>query len=172
MKPNFEYPAGEPVIRITYILDALRAQVWEAMTKPEHIARWWGPRRYKTVVDALDLRVGGTWCFRNESADGQSHRFSGEYLAIEAPERIVQTFGYLDFTPSTETMTLTETDGQTELSVVSRFASLADRDQVRATGMQEGATETYERLAELSKTLEPLTRPSGLQSFCQISAVS
>ncbi len=50
-------------------------------------------------------------------------------------------------------MTLEEVDGKTKFSVVSVFASMADRDGMAASGMEAGASETYERLDELLKTL-------------------
>jgi hypothetical protein len=40
---------------------APRERVWEAFTDPELIPRWWGPRRMSTIVDRLDVRVGGEW---------------------------------------------------------------------------------------------------------------
>jgi uncharacterized protein YndB with AHSA1/START domain len=98
---KFVYPKDEPTFRVTRTFDAPRALVYEAFTKPEHMARWWGPRRYTSVVHEFDARPGGKWRISHR-ADGESHDFFGEFRELKAPEKIVQTFGYLDFTPSVD----------------------------------------------------------------------
>lgn len=131
--------------------DAPRDLVWKAMTDPTLLSRWWGPRRYRTVVDTMDFRVGGTWRMRNIAADGGEHAFRGEYREIVAPERIVMTFEYepLPGHISVQTLTLTEQGGRTSLTVRDRFSSKEDLDGMVASGMESGARETYERLDEL-----------------------
>src|SRR5437763_17019163 len=46
---------------ITAVVVAPRRLVWEASTKPEHVKRWWGPRRFTMTVCEIDLRPGGAW---------------------------------------------------------------------------------------------------------------
>src|SRR5438477_7286174 len=41
--------------------DAPRHLVWDAMTKPEYVKQWWGPRGYTLPSCEIDLRVGGEW---------------------------------------------------------------------------------------------------------------
>jgi len=60
---------------------------------------------------------------------------------------------------SVETMTLTERDGRTLLTVRDVFASKEDRDGMLQSGMEEGARETYERLDELLAELKT-SKPS------------
>ncbi|MEI9932766.1 MAG: SRPBCC domain-containing protein [Rhizomicrobium sp.] len=43
-------PANEPVMHLTRLFDAPRKLVWDCFTKAEHIARWWGPRKYAITV--------------------------------------------------------------------------------------------------------------------------
>lgn len=35
--------------------------VYRAMTEPELVERWLGPRRYETVMERNELRDGGSW---------------------------------------------------------------------------------------------------------------
>ena len=142
-------------IVMTREFDAPRRIVWKAMNDPDLIPRWWGPRKYKTVVEYMDFRVGGKWRFLNVGADGQSFGFSGEYLEIVEPEKVVQTMGF-DGAPGEvgrNTVRLTERDGRTLITETSVFSSKAARDAMIASGMESGARETYERLAELIATL-------------------
>ena len=139
-------------IEMTRTLDAPRELVFKTMLDPDLVPRWWGPRRYTTIVDKMDVRVGGKWRFANRAADGTEYWFNGEYREIVPPERVVQTF---EFEPmaghiSVDTLTLEEIGtGQTFVRVRSVFASKEDRDAVLQSGMESGANETYDRLAEI-----------------------
>jgi len=154
LAPVFSYPKDEPVCYITRTYAARRDLVWRALTDPALIAQWWGPRRYATEVKELDFRVGGKWRFVSKGAEGANHEFFGEYREIVAPEKIVQTFGFLDFPPAVETMTLEDQGAYTKMSVSSRFPNIAMRDGMVASGMQEGATETYEKLDAVLAALQ------------------
>jgi uncharacterized protein YndB with AHSA1/START domain len=142
-------------IELTRVFDAPRELVFEACTKPEHVARWWGPRDSTLVVCEMDFRPGGGWRFVSRGPDGSEFGFRGEYREITPPERVVQTFEF-DGAPghiSVETMTLDERAGQTTLTARSVFSSVEDRDAMLGSGMEKGAAETYDRLAELLPTL-------------------
>jgi len=143
-------------LHLTREFDAPRDLVWKAMTDPALMSRWWGPRRYQTVVDTMDVRPGGKWRMRNIAADGGEHAFRGEYREIVPPERIVMTFEYepLPGHISVETMTLTERDGRTLLTVRDQFSSKEDLEGMVNSGMESGARETYERLDELLAELK------------------
>src|SRR5438093_703144 len=144
-------PSDREIV-ITRMFDAPRELVFKAITDPTLIPRWWGPRRYETIVDKMEPRVGGTWRFINKDADGNEFAFNGVYREIVPPERVVQTF---EFEPmpghiSVDTLTLEDIgDGRTRVRVRSVFASKEDRDAVLSSGMESGANETYDRLAEI-----------------------
>jgi uncharacterized protein YndB with AHSA1/START domain len=139
-------------LEMTRTLDAPRELVFKTMLDPDLIPRWWGPRRYSTIVDKMDVRVGGKWRYANRAADGTEFWFNGEYREIVPPERVVQTF---EFEPmaghiSVDTLTLEDIgEGRTRVRVRSVFASKEDRDAVLSSGMESGANETYDRLAEI-----------------------
>lgn len=148
-------PRGERELVFTRRFDAPVALVWKVMTDPQHISRWWGPHAAVTTVDHMDVRVGGAWRFICEEA-GERHAFRGEYLEL-SPEigLIVQTFEYEAMPGAvTETTTLVERDGITEMTVVSLFPSREDRDGGLEYGMTEGSRETWERLAVLLDELK------------------
>ena len=144
-------PEGDRELVITRVFAAPRALVFRAMTDPALIPQWWGPRRYATIVDQMEVQPGGKWRFINRAADGTEHAFRGEYREIVPPERIVQTFEWEGMPGhiSVETATLAERDGKTTLTIRSMFDSPEERAGVLQSGMQEGASETHDRLAEL-----------------------
>jgi uncharacterized protein YndB with AHSA1/START domain len=142
---------GKQEIVIRRVYDAPRGLVFRAYTDPALIPLWWGPRRFATIVDKLDARPGGLWRFLNRDADGKEYAFHGVYHEVAAPERIVATFEF-EGAPghvSLETLRLEESGGRTMLTNISVFQSVADRDEMLKGGMEEGAAETMDRLAEL-----------------------
>src|SRR5207302_1069747 len=74
-------------IEITRSFDAPRALVYEALTNPEHVKNWWGPRQYGPVSATADFRAGGHYRFAQGSPQGEV-AFSGE-VRESSPEQIV-----------------------------------------------------------------------------------
>jgi uncharacterized protein YndB with AHSA1/START domain len=147
-------PRGDTDIVMSRVFDASRRFVYQALTDPELVPRWYGPREWKMTVCEIDLRVGGAWRFVTH-LDGQDVAFHGEYREIETDARLVQTEIYED-QPDEEslvTSTLDEADGRTTLTLVARYSSAVVRDMVLATGMEHGAAESYDRMAEVLASL-------------------
>jgi len=147
---KFTMPSDREVV-MTRVFEAPRDLVWRAYTDPKMIPRWWGPRDYTTTVDKMDLRPGGAWRFVNGAPDGKVFGFSGVYREIVRPERIVQTFEF-EGVPGhivVDTVTFEEHEGGTRVTVRSLFETKEDRDGMVSSGMEEGATESTERLDEL-----------------------
>lgn len=53
--------AGDREIVISRVFDASRELVFDAWTKEEHLAKWWGPQGFTSTFQTLDLKPGGTW---------------------------------------------------------------------------------------------------------------
>ena len=87
--------------------------VWRAVTEPELVRRWWHACRGEMTVCEIDLRVGGDWRYAMRTESGDEVAFYGEFLEIVPHEKIVQTETFAPFPDdaSTNTMTLTERDG-------------------------------------------------------------
>lgn len=144
-------PPGKQEIIITRVFDAPRARVFKAFTDPDLIPKWWGPRGHTTTVDKMDVKPGGVWRFIERDADGNENAFHGVYREVKAPERLVYTFewegmpGYV----SLEMVTLEERSGRTTVTNIVAFHTVEDRDGMLASGMEGGATDSMDRMAEL-----------------------
>ncbi len=142
---------------LTRVFDAPRRLVFEACTRPEHVARWWGPHGSTLTVCEMDLRPGGAWRFVLRGPDGREHPFKGVYREIVPPERVVQTFIYdvegIRDHEALETLTLDEQDGRTTLRVTVLHQTKEARDGHLQSGMEAGAAQSYDRLAELLKAM-------------------
>jgi uncharacterized protein YndB with AHSA1/START domain len=148
---EFIIEPGRQDIIMTRVFDAPPSVVFEAITDPGLISRWWGPRDHTTVVDRAEIRHGGRWRFVSQDADGNEHAFRGVVHDVTAPERVVQTFEYegLPGHVTLETASLEEVDGKTRYVAVSVFQSVEDRDGMVASGMQSGAEQSLDQLAEI-----------------------
>ena len=144
-------------IRLTRLFDAPRHLVFDAMTKPEHVRRWWGilDDQHSVTVCEIDLRVGGAWRFVGRGPKGE-YAFYGVYREIKPPDRLVFTEIYAPF-PDGEsvcTVVLTEEEGKTRFTLTAMYDSLATRDMVLQSGMEKGAALSYDRLEEVARELQ------------------
>jgi len=136
---------------ISRLFDAPRSLVFDALTKPEHVRRWYGPRVTTMVSCEIDFRVGGRYRYVLRTKDGHDAAFSGEYRTIVRPERIVSTW-WFEAIPGAETVdtaTLQDVAGKTRLSVRVEFPSPEHLEGWAQSGAEPGMAETYDRLAEL-----------------------
>ena len=145
-------------IRMTRLFDAPRNLVFEAMTKPEHITRWWGclAEGYSVPVCEVDFRPGGAWRFVNRTPKGQLVAFYGVYREIAPPGRLVFTeiFEQYPDTESIVTAVFADENAKTRLTVTVMYPSLEVRDMVLETGMERGAAISYDRLEDVVARLQ------------------
>ena len=131
--------------------------VFEALTEPEHVQHWWGPHGHRATVLEIDLRVGGRWRILTEDREGREHPFTGMFLEVKEPHRTVQTFTY-DSGPfaaarSLETLTLERHGDATTMTIIARYSSPELMDVMLETGLEERASESYDRLQDYLDTL-------------------
>jgi uncharacterized protein YndB with AHSA1/START domain len=147
---------GKHEIIMARVFDAPRELVFKVMTDPKLIPQWWGQRDSTTIVDKMDVQAGGLWRYVQRDQQGNEFAFHGVYHSITAPEQVIDTFEFEGMPGHVilETMTLEEqADGTTKVTVSSVFQSVADRDGMLSSGMESGANESYDRLAELLATM-------------------
>jgi uncharacterized protein YndB with AHSA1/START domain len=95
-------------------------RVFAAITDGNEISRWWrSPDAYTTQSWTADLRVGGKWRADGVGADGAPFFVGGEFIEINPPRRIVQTWspGWMPGPPTTLTYQLSPIEGGTRLVV-------------------------------------------------------
>ena len=141
---------GEREIMMQRTFAAPRDLVWEALSRPEHLRRWWGACDGGLTIDEMDFRVGGNWRFVTSGSHGE-HGFRGEYREIVPPQKLVQAFEWegMPGHVSLETLTLHESEGQTTLTIHCLFDTPEDRDGMLASNMEQGAGESYDLLEKL-----------------------
>ena len=88
---------GDREVLMTRVFDAPRTLVFEALTKPELLKRWFGPREWTLAECEIDLRVGGAWRFLSQGPDGRAMGMRGVYREIVPSERLQYTESFDDF---------------------------------------------------------------------------
>jgi uncharacterized protein YndB with AHSA1/START domain len=144
-------------IVMTRVFDAPRQLVFEAMTKPEHVKRWWGilDGNYSLPVCEIDLRVGGAWRYVGKGPRGET-AFHGVFREIAEPSRLVFTeiFELFPDIESLITSVYTEEGKKTRLTMTCTYPSKEVRDMVMSSGMEQGAAIGYDRLEEIVGELQ------------------
>ena len=133
--------------------DAPRDQVWKAMTDPTLIPRWWGKHGTTTIVEEMDVRVGGKWRYVNRAGDRDDVTFYGEFLEVDPPQGFKWTFMFdvegVGPMGGPETFILEDLGGKTKVTSIGHMGSVDVLEGALATGMVAGGLETWDRLADL-----------------------
>ena len=142
---------GDLVFERTF--DAPRELVWRALTDPQQVPRWWGPKGTTTTVVEMDVRPGGKWRYISHAPDRADQAFFGEYLEIDPPKGYKWTFMFdvegMGPQGGPETFVLEDLGGRTRIISTGHMGSAEIIEGALATGMVGGAIETWDRLAAL-----------------------
>ncbi len=147
-------PTDEQIL-ITREFDAPRHLVYQAWTTPELVRRWWCGRRGEMTVLEMDFRVGGAWRYVMIATGGHEVGFHGEYREIVPNERIVSTEVYegMPDAQALNTLTFTEVDGRTTLTLLVQHQSKAHRDAHVESGMEDGLQDALDLLEQVAVSL-------------------
>lgn len=154
-------PSDREIV-LTRVFDAPRRLVFEAFTRPELLKRWFGPRGWSLVVCEVDLKVGGGFRFVLRGPDGAEMGMRGVWREIVPPERSVHMESFDDYPGESQVTTvLVEQGGRTTLTAIILYPSQEVRDAVLKSGMEHGAAESYDKLAELLASSETRSMETG-----------
>lgn len=148
-------PTDREVV-VTREFAAPRRLVFDALTKPELLKRWYGPTGWTLEVCEVDLKVGGKWHYVLRQPEGKRIGQYGTYVEIVPGERLVNTESWEDWDPgeSRVTTVLTEKNGKTTFIATILFPSQEVRDIIQKSGMEESTTTLYGKLDELLAEIE------------------
>ena len=138
-------------VRMTRDFDAPRTLVFEAHTKPDLLKRWLTAPGRTLQICEINLTIGGAFRFVWRGDGKRDVGMFGIYREIVPPERFVRTEAWEDWDAgeSVVTTVLEEEDGKTKLTSTVLFPSREVRDQVVKSGLERGAAEGFDKLAEL-----------------------
>jgi len=140
-----EFPNDLEIV-MTREFDAPIELVFDVLTKPEHVRKWFAPFECEMKECSIDLRVGGSYHQVFVTEDGTECSFRGTYLEVVPPTRIVETWlfeGWPD-AHAVESMDLHETDGVTKLTWTLAFRDKAGRDHMTKHDGMEASLDNVE----------------------------
>jgi uncharacterized protein YndB with AHSA1/START domain len=145
VRTNLEIDRGAHTIRFTRVFAASPAQIFEAWTRPEHVACWWDTTGERLAVCEIDLRKGGS--FRFVTRGHPEMPFEGTYREISPPDRL--EFGAMG--ASTGRVLLQDVDGGTRMTVEIVCGSAEHLDQFLKMGVDGGTTKTLDNLVDYAQ---------------------
>ena len=147
--------ADQLTMTITTELDAPVARAWELWSDPRQLERWWGPPTYPATFVDHDLTPGGTCTYFMTGPEGDQPHGWWRVVAVEPPHRLEFEDGFADengaHLPDQPVMVMRldladRAGGGSTMTISTRFASVADMDQILAMGMEEGFTEALNQI--------------------------
>lgn len=158
---------GDREVQMVRVFAAPRRLVFAALSQAELLKRWFsGPPGWSLQTCEIDARAGGRYRYVwHNSGSGEVMGMSGEILEFVAPERMVSSerFDQAWYEgEATSSIVLSESTGQTTLTLTVRYASSAVRDAVMKFPMAAGVEMGYDRLAAWLATDEAGAALAGL----------
>jgi len=124
---------GGTALRPKRVLLAPRPLVYRALTDPEELAKWWGPRCFTAPGVEFDPCVGGSYRIAMRPADGELFYVTGEFREVDPPAHLEYTFRWDPPDPD---------DRETVVSL-----SLEDRGERTEVLLSQGVFATEDRRA-------------------------
>jgi len=124
-----------------------RVVLFEAITRPEHLAHWMSAGGMALAETHVDGRAGGSFRYVFQRPSGKKIEVRGAYSAFDPPRGFAYVETY-DFSPLRIEVTtaLEEEGGETRLTQILRYASARERDE-DFDGVATSSREAYGKLA-------------------------
>lgn len=124
--------------------------VWDAWSKPEQIAEWWGPRGFTITTHSRDLKTGGTWKYTMHGPDKVDYENFTKYLEVEPRKKLVYDHGGTETSNALFRVTVlfSEENGKTKFDMTMTFPSAEAAATSAKFIKKAGGDATWDRLAE------------------------
>ena len=136
-------------LRMTRVLPAPRDRVWQAMTEPDQIAEWWGPKGFTTPSVEFGRRAGDGYRIAMQPPEGDLFQLNGELREVDPPARLSYTFRWDPPDPDDrETLVALSLEDHGDETAVHLLQGEFATEKRRALH-EDGWGDCFERLAEL-----------------------
>jgi uncharacterized protein YndB with AHSA1/START domain len=159
-KASFTAEPGKQEVVITRVFDAPRELVFKAFTDPKLYTQWFGPRRFTMTLEKFEPRNGGSWRYIQKDKDGKEFPNRGVFHEVLKPSRIIETFEFEGLPEERKHVILKTTrfeeipDSKTKMIVQFVYQSVASRDAMVQSGLEERMSESFNRLDELLRKMQ------------------
>jgi uncharacterized protein YndB with AHSA1/START domain len=141
-------------LEITRTINVPQQAVWDAWTQPEKFNQWFMPSPFKVASSEFDLHPGGQLKVETQSPDGLVMLMTGEFKAVDKPNKLVMTNSPLDENGNKlfevqHTVELSEAGGQTKMKVISEVMSAGPNADRPLAGMEQGLNQALDQLSSI-----------------------
>jgi uncharacterized protein YndB with AHSA1/START domain len=143
-------------LHLRRFFEAPRDLVFAGWTKPEMLAEWWAPKGFSIPRCEFEGKGGGKIFIEMKAPDGTVYPMSGRVVEFYAPYRFHFTATPLDkdgnaIFETWNSVFLEEKDGGTEAILDVHVTMMTKAASQYLRGMQEGWSQSLEKLAQLLK---------------------
>jgi uncharacterized protein YndB with AHSA1/START domain len=133
---------------------APRQMVFDAWTKPEMVAAWWGPRGFTSTVHQWEARSGGAIQVVMHGPDGIDYPMSGTFIEFQPPYRFHFTAAALDkdgkaMFENWNSVFFEDAEGGTQVTLDVHVMNQTEAAPRYLKGMTAGWGQSLDKLAEL-----------------------
>jgi uncharacterized protein YndB with AHSA1/START domain len=124
--------SGDPngaTFRSHRVLPYQAQSIFEAFTRPELLARWWGPAGFTNTFEVFEFRPGGRWTFVMHGPDGSKHPNESVFLELHVPSKLV--IQHVSRPRYVLTVTLAEHEAGTAITWAQEFEDSAVAARIR-----------------------------------------
>ncbi|GAA4300230.1 SRPBCC family protein [Compostibacter hankyongensis] len=142
---NEKSSTADRELRISRLLNAPVALVWEVFTDPDHIRNWWGPDGFTNTIFNMEVRPGGEWHFIMHGPDGTDYENKNVFKEVVLHQRIV--FEHVSYPRHITTVTFESQDDKTMMHWHMLFDNREEFIEViRTHGAKEGLSQNVAKL--------------------------
>jgi uncharacterized protein YndB with AHSA1/START domain len=139
-------------IRISRVLDAPVALVWELWTDAEHIKNWWGPNDFTNTISKMEVQPGGEWNLVMHGPDGTDYKNKSIFREVVKHKKLI--YEHISAPKFTATVEFEAQGKKTLLSWHMLFESKEQLIQVVKTfKADEGLKQNVEKLSQYIQQL-------------------
>ncbi len=145
---------GRQELFIIREFEAPRELVFKAFSDPAILVRFLGPDNMTMKVEHYNFKSGGSYRYVHTDEHGNEYAFRGCIHEVSAPDIAIQTFEFEGMPQkghvSLDTSLFEALPGnRTRLTIHSVFRSVADRDGIVLSGMEDGLSQGFAKLDDI-----------------------
>ena len=136
-------------LRLGRVLPARRDRVWTAVTEPDELAKWWGPKGFTIPSLKFEPLRGESFRIAMQPPEGEQFHLEGEFHEVDRPSRLSFTFRWDPADPDDRetlaTLLLRERGDQTEVELTQGEFATEERLELH----EGGWSDSFDKLEEL-----------------------
>lgn len=128
-------------LRMSRVVPAPQRAVWRAMTDPDELVNWWGPKGFTAPNLDFEPRVGESFRIAMQPPSGELFHLLGNFREVDPPSHLSYTFVWEPPDPDDRetvvTLSLYERGEQTEVQLTQGEFSTQERLDLHENGWRE-----------------------------------